>query len=221
MIASELVSVRIEPVHSNFTVAEVIDLMYRFKLSHWPVVNDKEFGGLVSETDLVKSGMKDSSIFTSGIALTHVFVFEDQHIFEIIDIAARLNISLIPVLNRDKLYTGSIRIADLIPGIAILTSSGQPGAILVLSMTMHDYTLSGISRIIEENNAKIISLYTAVESGSGDLLVTLKLNTGEIAAILRSFERFGITVKSHYQGDEEIDEMYRSRFEELMRYINI
>jgi hypothetical protein len=76
-----------------------------------------------------------------------------------------------------------------------------------------------ISRIIEENNSKILSISLSPGEG-GKIEVNIKINQPDLNAIISSFERFGYTVKATYQESAYTEDM-RKRYDELMRILNI
>jgi hypothetical protein len=76
-----------------------------------------------------------------------------------------------------------------------MQGANQRGGIVVLEMWDKDYSMQQISRIIEENNAKILS--TTVSPGEGGKIeVNIKINQPDMNAILSSFERFGMDTAS-------------------------
>ncbi len=102
-----------------------------------------------------------------------------------------------------------------------LYSYHSNGAIIVLSVLIQDYSLSQISRIIEENNAKILNLYTDISEDSTSMDVIIKLNTHEISSILQTFSRFEYNVKTYYEGYDKLHAMYKDRIESVLNYLNI
>ena len=78
-----------------------------------------------------------------------------------------------------------------------------------------------LSRIIEDNQAKMISMYVIPDPNGRELLVTIKVNTQETSSMIRAFDRYGYTVKSYFQANSQLDDFYRSRYEEFMKYMNI
>jgi hypothetical protein len=150
-----------------------------------------------------------------------VSVIENQHIYEVIDLVSRYGLTLLPVVTSAKDYNGSITLLSLVKNFSKLTAAGQPGAILVLSLALQDYSPTLLSRIIEDNNAKIISLYVIPDPNGRELTVTVKVNTQETSSMMRSFDRYGYTVKSYFLANSQLDDFYRSRYEELMKYMNI
>ena len=67
----------------------------------------------------------------------------------------------------------------------------------MLSMTFRDYSLSEISRLVEENDAKIISLYVMSAPDTTEIDVTIKLNVFDLAPISEVLRDMDIPSKHH------------------------
>jgi hypothetical protein len=155
----------------------------------------------------------------SGLPLLRAQVLPDAHIFDILKIASEHHISIVPVVDAENNYLGAIRLEDLIEQIAEMQGANQRGGIIVLEMWDKDYSMQQISRIIEENNSKILSISLSPGEG-GKIEVNIKINQPDLNAIISSFERFGYTVKATYQESAYTEDM-RKRYDELMRILNI
>jgi hypothetical protein len=97
----------------------------------------------------------------------------------------------------------------------------QSGAIIVIELTERDYSLSQIAQIVESNNVKVMSLYITSPADSTRLEVTIKLNSNEISSVIRTFERYNISVKTWTESSDSIDRFYQERLDLLMKYLNI
>ncbi len=221
MLAKDLVAELISPVSDGDTVRQVIERMAELKISHLPVVINGEFAGLLSDAELGASLDQDAVIDPKSLNLINVSVTEDQHIYEVIDLVSRYHLTLVPVLSIQREYKGSITLSVLARSFSALSAAGQPGAILVLSLAPQDYSPTMLARIIEENNAKMLSMYMVQDPNSPELTVTIKINTQETGAIMRSFDRYGYSVKSYFLANSQLEDFYRSRYEEFMKYMNI
>lgn len=220
MLAKELVSDVVPCLMTSDSGAQALSWMDHFRVSHLPVVNNRDFLGLISDQDISTINDPTEPIGNHQLTLFSPFVYLDQHVIEVVQLVAQLKLSLIPVLNRQKEYVGSITLPDLTGYITQLTGFDQPGAIIILTMTVHDYSLNLLSRIVEENGAKIISQFVNSSPETMELDVTMKVNTTDIASILRSLERFDFNVKASFLEDDDQEQMYRNRYEEFMRYLN-
>ena len=221
MLAQDLVSKSITPVTLSDTVSNVVERMVKFGVSHLPVVDQAEYLGLISDKDIREFADPGQLISSLLINLLAVSVIENQHVYEVIDLVSRYELTLLPVLTTGKEYKGSITLPSLVKNFSLLTAAGQPGAILVLSLAMQDYSPTMLSRIIEDNQAKMISLYVIPDPNGRELIVTIKVNTQETSSMIRAFDRYGYTVKSYFQANSQLDDFYRSRYEEFMKYMNI
>jgi hypothetical protein len=97
----------------------------------------------------------------------------------------------------------------------------QAGGIIVIELTERDYSLTQIAQIIESNNIKVLSMYITSPPDSVRLEVTLKVNTGELSSVLRTFERYSYDVKTWVTSSDSMDRFYTERFDLLMKYLNI
>ncbi len=221
MLAKDLVSDVIPALRTSDTGARALSWMEIFRISHLPIVNNQDFLGLISDTDIYDLGMTDEPIGNHRLSLFSPFVYGHQHIFEVIEIASRLKLTVIPVLDEKKNYTGLIGQSDLLSHFATLTAVHEPGGIIVLEMNHNDYSLSQIAQIAESNNARILSLYIRNQEESTMIEVSIKINRTDLATVIRTFDRYDYNVKASYMDDENLDTFYRNRYEQFMRYLNV
>lgn len=194
-----------------------LDMMDQFRISHLPVVENNKYLGLISEDALMELETLQGD--PSGLPLLRFSVAPDAHILDILKVVSEHGLSIVPVTDSENNYLGSIRMEDLVEQLSEMQGANQRGGIIVLEMWEKDYSMQQISRIIEENNAKILS--TAISPGEGGKIeVNIKINQPDMNAILSSFERFSYTIKASYQ-EMAYTEDLRKRYDELMRILNI
>lgn len=221
MLAKQLVSDTIPAVTESDSIRRIAERMTALKIKHLPVLHLDEYSGLISEKDIFQVDQPDQELGVCSVNLLSISVLENQHVYEVIDLIARYGLTILPVVNASMQYTGSITLMSLVANLNLLTGAGQPGAILVLSLSVRDYSPTLLARIIEDNQAKMISLYVVPDSNGQDLTVTIKVNTQETSSMVRSFERYGYTVQSSFLTNSQMDDFYRARYEEFMKYMNI
>jgi len=192
-----------------------------FKISHLPIVNNQEFLGLISDTDIFDMNQPNEPIGNHALTLYKPYVTTEQHIFEVIGLASRLKLSVVPVLDEKNNYKGVITSNDLIRHIAGISSMDQPGGIIVLEVIDRDFSMSQIAQIVESNNVRILSMYITSSPGSTRLEVTLKVNTNDLVWVIRTFERYNYEVKTWVTDNDSMDRFYSERFDLLMKYLNI
>src|SRR5690554_7467176 len=87
------------------------------------------------------------------------YVFDRQHIYDVVETASRLKLTLIPILDVNKQFLGVITQQDLLQRFNKLITTHTPNGILQIKIKIHNYTLSKITQIVEDADGKILSLY--------------------------------------------------------------
>jgi CBS domain-containing protein len=221
MVAGELISDVIPSLKTSDTGQTALNWMEIFRISHLPIVNNQDFLGLISDSDIYDMNQPEEPIGNHELTLLKPYVTIDQHLFEVIGIASRLKLSVVPVLDNNNHFKGVVTASDLVRHIAGISSLDQPGGIIVLEMIDRDYSLSQVAQIIEGNNVKVLSLYITSPADSTKLEVTLKVNTTDLSSVIRTFERYNYDVKTWVTTDDSIERFYSERFDLLMKYLNI
>jgi acetoin utilization protein AcuB len=220
MYAHELISDAIRPVRTADTIQKIIDRMAEFRVNHFPIVDGNQYIGLISDYDLLDE--HDHSLLAGQLILSlyRPFVSEDQHIYDVIRLLFEQKLSLVPVLDSNKNYKGSISINAIIEHLATITSANNPGGIIVLEVDNRNNSLSHIAQIVESDNAQILSSFVKSFPDSTRLEITLKLNRTEISSIIASFLRYDYHVKATFN-DLKSDDGTTNRYDQLMNYLDI
>jgi acetoin utilization protein AcuB len=221
MVAKDLISEVVPSLKTSDLGQTALNWMEIFRISHLPIVNNQEFLGLISDADIYDMNKPDEPIGNHALALYKPYVTTGQHIFEVVGLASRLKLTVVPVLDNKNHFKGVITTNDLIRHIAEISSLDQPGGIIVLELTERDYSLSQIAQIVESNNVKVMSMYITSPPESTKLEVTLKVNTGDLVSVIRTFERYNYEVKTWVTNTDSMDNFYSERFDLLMKYLNI
>jgi len=221
MVAIDLISEIIPALKTSDTGQTALNWMEIFRISHLPIVNNQDFLGLISDNDIYDMNRPEEPIGNHELTLLKPFVTTGQHLFEVIGLASQLKLTVVPVLDNKNHYKGVITTNDLIRHMAGISSMDMPGGILVLDMIDRDYSLSQIAQIVEGNNIRVLSMYITSPPDSTRLEVTLKVNTGDLVSLIRTFERYNYDVKTWVTTDDSMDRFYTERFDLLMKYLNM
>jgi predicted transcriptional regulator len=221
MVANDLISDVIPSLKTSDLGQTALNWMEIFRISHLPIVNNQDFLGLISDADIYDMNQANEPIGNHYLTLIKPYVTMDQHIYEVIGLASRLKLSIVPVLDNNNHYKGVITTNDLIRHIAGISSMDQAGGIIVIDLVERDYSLTQIAQIVESNNVKILSMYITSPPESTRLEVTLKLNTDDLGAVIRTFERYNYNVKTWVTTNDSMESLYSERFDLLMKYLNI
>lgn len=220
MLAKDIISFEIPPLRTSDNGLKAISWMEEFKIGHLPIVNTIDFLGMISEEDIINMNAPEEPLGNHALSLAKPYVRATQHIYDVIRVITELQLTVIAVLDDDGHYMGLITLPDLVKNLATLSSIKDPGGIIILDLNERDYHLSKIAHIIEENDAKVLSVYIHTIPDSTRIEVTIKVNQSDLRRILQTFSRFNYNVKASYQ-EHNMDDDLKDRYGLLMNYLNI
>jgi CBS domain-containing protein len=195
--------------------------MEEFRCHQLPVVEEGILLGFISEEIILEANDIEKKVKDFDLIGRNCTVQLDSHFYDILRVASEHRLQLVAVLNPDQTYFGVITVQDTLSSFAQTAAVQMPGGILVLSMRFVDYSLSEISRLIEENHAKILSSIIKEDPIEQEMIrLTLKINQLDLSRIVATLERFNYKVIGRYQeskpsGDE------KDRIDMLLRYLDI
>ncbi len=221
MLARALISDTIPPLKTSDTCTRAIDWMFEFKTSHLPVVDKGKYLGLVTEDDIIDFNHPDESLGSILGNLYKPFVREDEHIYTVIQEAAKIESPLLPVVNEEDDYIGLITMPGLMRWFAAMSGISDAGGIIVIKLDgMKQYTMSEIARLVESNNAHILSSFVRQVPETGEIQCTIKVNTTEVRHIVATLQRFEYHVDAYFT-EREANDRIQERYDALMNYLNI
>jgi CBS domain-containing protein len=194
--------------------------MEQFKVSHLPVVKNRELVGLVSEADLIDYNHPEEEIEKSKLHLMRSAIHVHQHTYELVKLMSSLNLTLIPVLDDDEKYKGCITLKGIVQNLSTMISVQNPGGVIVLELNQNDYSVTQIGNIIESNDAKILSLHVSSQPDSMKLEVTIKVNREDLSGIIQTFNRYNYSIKATYS-HSDYETGIKDRLNEFLHFLNI
>jgi len=221
LIAEDLINHMIPPLKASDDAHKAIVWMEEFRCKHMPVVEEGNLLGFISEEIILESNDIDQTVADFPLIGQNCYVSLSSHFYDILRIASENALQMVAVMNEEGKYTGVITVQDTLSFFAQSAAVQMPGGILVMSMSYIDYSLAEISRLIEENNAKIYSALVKEDPlDAGKIRLTLKINQLDLSRIVATLERFGYKVIGRYQESKPIGSE-RDRIDMLLRYLDI
>jgi len=221
LIAEKLVSDVVPSVKSTENGQKALGWMDVFRVSHIAVVDDSKYLGLVSDKLIYDLNLLDEPISKELDKLNTSHAHKNQHIFEVAILMYKLKLSILPVLDAEHYYLGSITLYDLARRFASLFSLQEIGGVIVLEINVNDYSLAQISQIVESNDARILSCFLDRKPGTSNLDVILKLDQEELSPIIQAFTRYDYNVKAVYLDHSMLSDLYKERYDQFMKFMNI
>lgn len=184
-----------------------------------PVVEEGIYKGLLEEEDLLEANSKQ--VLNDLVYDLHPFsVKGEDHILNAVKLSADHRLDVIPVVDNDKRYIGSIDLNDLFRQHAKISGAEDIGGLIVLETDSRQYSIGEISRLVETNDAHVTQLNTYPDEATGKVTITLRINKVEVSDIVATFQRYGYHVV-YFFGKEEYENELNHNFRHLMNYLDI
>ncbi len=220
MNAQSLIALDIPSLSVDQTGRDAFHLLSDFHVKHLPVVAEGRLIGLLSEEDIFNHKLSDAIGTFDFSLLRRIAVRGNEHVFEVMRIMGDNRLTVIPVIDAEGQYLGLITQNDLLRYFAGTISFAEAGAVIVLEMNRHDYSLATIARIVEENDTKILSVFVTSAPDPENVEVTLKLNRHDLARVISSLERHQYEIREMFSEIEHSTAL-KERYDALMNYLNL
>jgi len=221
MIASSFISQEIPIIKLDDTCQQVLRWMDEYRVMHMPVFNGAEYLGLLSEADLLEEADEKCQISQLTSKLLKAAIEGSRPIYDVIKLMDDFKLSLVPVLDEQAHLIGMITYKEVISAMVSAFNLNSEGAVFVLEMNYVDYALSEISRIVESNDARVLSAHIEFHPLDNGLIdVTIKINIDSLSGILQTLDRYDYTVKASFQNGDYIQDD-SDGYDALMRYLNV
>lgn len=221
MLAAELIDPMLPALKLTDSVGQALDWMQEHRVGQLVLTDQTEYQGVVTEELLMDIPDEERLLSDVMRLFEQVYVFEDQHLFEILGLVIQNRMEVVAVLNEGREFSGTISVNELLKQFAHELGVQEAGAIVILSVNERDYSMAEISRLIESNQVKIISSYfSSAAFGMPDRSrLTLKLNRRDITPVISTLERFGYQIEAAF-ANAPVESIDQERLDSLLRYLN-
>lgn len=220
MIAKELISIHIPSISKNDEGEKALLIMDENRVSHLAVVDNGEYHGLISDTEIYDLDDTFIPIRKLKPILINPSVKQYDYIYDILGIFAENNITALPVLDDNNQYLGVIGQEQIVKALRKITNANEPGGVIIIGLNIRDYSMVQVSQIIESEGAKILSAYTSTQENSLKMDLVLKINKSDLSAVIASFDRFNYEIKASFH-ESSHEEDLQSRYDQFLKYLNI
>lgn len=220
MLLQQLLSPDMPTGAPSDNIDYISSLFFASKLQQLPMVDDGRYLGLLEEKDLSAIQDEPERLNDHPYENFRPAISINAHPFEALRIIHQHGLSLLPVLNEEQEYAGSLTKEDLVKYLIENMGIDVTGGIIVLEMEPRNYSLSQVARICENEQVLILGAQVKTNVLTSKLELTIKTNTTDLSAVIQALERFEYTVLDTY-GDQKIENDIVDRYKLLMNYINM
>lgn len=198
---------------------KALDVMEENNLTELPIVSEDNYVALIQESDLLDWDKPGHELKTSDFLGYKPAIIASGHPFDAIRLMHQMNLSVLPVVDREHKYIGCVTRDGLLKYIAENSGIDTPGGIIVLEIPPRNYTLYELARICENEDVMILNVQMHTNERAM-LEVSLKVNRTSLDVVVSSFERYNYHVKEVYGETVNKDDI-ADKYNLLMNYINM
>lgn len=205
-------------IDSLDTIETVQEFFGEVHFSHFPVVEEGIYIGSIAADD-IDAFEFDKKISDYRYALNGFFARKSMFWLDVLEIFARNQTTIIPVLDNLNKYVGYYEITDVIKNFYETPFVNELGGIIIVEKGVLDFSMSQVVQIVESNQGKVLGIYIS-EATTDKIQVTIKLALGGLNEIIQTFRRYGFEIISQHQEDTYIINL-KERSDYLDKYLNI
>lgn len=208
----------IKPLKHTQIIANAQDLFLDIPYTHFPVTEEGIYMGCISKenAELLNS---EALINDSRFNFDRFFVRENMIWLDVLEIFAKNDSNIIPVLDTKNTYLGYYELEDVIRFLHETPFLKEEGGIIVVEKEIDKFSMSQVAQIIESNNAKILGIFISNAVGN-KVEITIKISQSGINDIIQTFRRYEYEIISEHQEDSYLNSL-KERSEYLDKYLNI
>lgn len=215
---SDFLSNTIKPLRTTDTVADAQDLFAEYPFSHFPVLEEGVYIGcaIAEDTELMDI---EKTMADLRYGLERFFVRDTAIWLDVLEVFAKNETNLLPVLSADNQYLGYYEITDIITMFHQTPFLKEEGGILVVEKGITDYSMSEVAQIVESNNGRLLGFFIS-QANLQKVQITLKISLGGLSEIIQTFRRYNYDIISEHQEDAYLNTL-KDRSDYLDKYLNI
>ncbi|HRG18010.1 MAG TPA: acetoin utilization protein acuB [Flavobacterium lutivivi] len=217
-VLSEYINNDLKPISVNDLLVTVQDFFMDVPYTHFPVLENEVYLGCISSVDAETFDM-NKKVSDYRYAFEGFFVRNNMVWLDVLEVFARNNSNIVPILNENNQYIGYYQITDVIKFLNETPFLKETGGIIVVEKAVIDYSMSQIAQIVESNNGKLLGLFVS-EANNDKVQITVKTTLGGMNDIIQTFRRYNYEIVSEHNEDNYINNL-KERSEYLDKYLNI
>lgn len=212
------INTEFKPLESSDTIADAQDFFLELAFSHFPVLDQGFYMGSIASDD-IETFDPEKSIGDYRYTLEGFFVRNTDIWLDVLEVFAKNQTNILPVLDESNLYIGYYELEDIMKFFHETPFLKEPGGIIVVKKGITEYSMSQITQIVESNNGKLLGLFIS-EADVESVQITLKISLGAMNDIIQTFRRYNYEIISDHQEDNYINNL-KERSDYLDKYLNI
>jgi Mg/Co/Ni transporter MgtE len=205
-------------IDSQETIGAVQGFFDDLTFSHFPIIEEEVYIGSIACND-IETFDSNKKVSDYKYSLEGFFARNNMIWLDVLEVFAKNNTNLIPVLDEKNKYIGYYEMSDIIKFFNETPFLSEQGKIIIVRKREIDYSASQISQIVESNDGKLLGLFVSAADAE-NIEITLKITIGPVNEIIQAFRRYDYEIVSEHNEDSYINTL-KERSDYLDKYLNI
>lgn len=215
---TDFLNSNIKALRTTDTVADAQDLFAEYPFSHFPVLEDGVYIGCAGSEDTELMDI-EKTMGDARYTFERFFVRNTTMWLDVLEVFAKNETNIVPVLDAENGYLGYYEITDIIRFFDETPFLKEEGGILVVEKGLTEYSMSEVAQIVESNNGRLLGVFIS-DASNNRVQVTLKISLGGLSEIIQTFRRYNYDIISEHQEDAYLNTL-KDRSDYLDKYLNI
>ena len=195
----------IKALRTTDSVADAQDLFAEYPFSHFPVLENDVYIGSAGAEDIELMDI-DKTMGDIRYTFERFFVRNTSLWLDVLEVFAKNETNVLPVLDEKNNYVGYYEITDIIKFFHETPFLKENGGILIVEKGITEYSMSEAAQIVESNNGRLLGLFIS-EANMEKVQITLKISMGGLSEIIQTFRRYNYEIVSEHQEDVYINQL--------------
>ncbi|MES2486330.1 MAG: CBS domain-containing protein, partial [Bacteroidota bacterium] len=160
---TDFLNSNIKALRTTDSVADAQDLFAEYPFSHFPVLEEGVYIGCAGSEDTELLDI-EKTMADARYTFERFFVRDTTMWLDVLEVFAKNETNLVPVLDAENKYLGYYEITDIIRFFDETPFLKEEGGILVVEKGVTDYSMSEVAQIVESNNGRLLGLFISEAS---------------------------------------------------------
>jgi len=215
---TDFINNNIKPLTTADAITDAQDLFAEYPFSHFPVLEEGVYIGSAGSEDIELMDI-DKKLSDARYTFERFFVRDTNIWLDVLEVFAKNETNVVPVLDKDNKYLGYYEITDIIKFFHETPFLKEDGGILVVEKAINSYSMSEVAQIVESNNGRLLGFFIS-DANLEKVQITVKISLGGLSEIIQTFRRYNYDIISEHQEDAYLNTL-KDRSDYLDKYLNI
>jgi hypothetical protein len=145
--------------------------------------------------------------------------FKKDVVISVLELFAKNQTTVLPIIDDEKKYTGYYEIEDIIQLFSEFPFLSEYGGVVVIGKDIDNFSMGQVAQIVESNGIQVLGLLVS-KFDKHKVEITVKINMDVTDGLIQSFRRYGYEIVNALDEDSYLKTL-KERAAHLSKYMDI